>query len=345
MLKIFLILPLLFILNAAKGQIDPKPIRNLVFEGGGIRGIAYAGALMELEKHHLLDSIQRMAGTSAGAIAATLYAIGYSPEEIADLTAEVKIKSFADGRWIFIGGSRRLIRNFGWYRGEKFTKWMSKLIKDKTGKENITLEELHQLSLKENKFKSLYVTGTNLSLQTSTVLSHETFPEMEVRTAVRISVCIPFYFQAVIIDNKGKVMEHKKDKEKGNVMVDGGILLNYPIHIFDYHKYIFNNQDSTKICNTETLGLRLDSDNQISYDNNSQTLAPYQITKFKHFTGAFYNIVIENLNRQNLTKEDWLRTVSISSSGFSPKIKMISSEDKNKLILAGKEGIRRYYKL
>ena len=51
--------------------------RNLVFEGGGVKGIAYAGALKELEKKGLLTSLQRVAGTSAGAITATLLAVGY----------------------------------------------------------------------------------------------------------------------------------------------------------------------------------------------------------------------------------------------------------------------------
>jgi len=47
---------------------------NLVFEGGGIKGIAYAGALEVLEKENILSDIKRVAGTSAGAITATLLA-------------------------------------------------------------------------------------------------------------------------------------------------------------------------------------------------------------------------------------------------------------------------------
>ncbi|MBQ0128550.1 MAG: patatin-like phospholipase family protein, partial [bacterium] len=41
--------------------------RNLVFEGGGVRGIAYAGALEVLEEEKILRKIKRVAGTSAGA--------------------------------------------------------------------------------------------------------------------------------------------------------------------------------------------------------------------------------------------------------------------------------------
>ena len=93
MKKLILLFFSLLILNASNSQT----IKNLVFEGGGIRGLAYAGALMELQERKMLDSVERLAGTSAGAIAATLYAVGYNPEEISNLIAALKIKSFADG--------------------------------------------------------------------------------------------------------------------------------------------------------------------------------------------------------------------------------------------------------
>src|SRR4051812_2199206 len=130
------LLCLVIFLTSLEIRAQVNPIRNLVFEGGGTRGIAYSGALMELQARHALDSVERVAGTSAGAIAATLFALGYSAEEISDLISELKVKSFADGKWIFIGGTRRLLKNFGWYRGEKFNKWIGLLIKKKTGKEN-----------------------------------------------------------------------------------------------------------------------------------------------------------------------------------------------------------------
>jgi predicted acylesterase/phospholipase RssA len=53
---------------------------DLVFEGGGAKGIAFVGALEVLkEKGH---QTARYIGTSAGAITATLCAAGYSPQEM-----------------------------------------------------------------------------------------------------------------------------------------------------------------------------------------------------------------------------------------------------------------------
>lgn len=52
---------------------------DLVFEGGGAKGLVFVGALQSLEKHgHTID---RLIGTSAGSIMATLLAAGYNSQE------------------------------------------------------------------------------------------------------------------------------------------------------------------------------------------------------------------------------------------------------------------------
>ena len=50
---------------------------GLALSGGGIRGIAHAGALKALEDNGI--KIDVIGGTSAGALVASLYALGYSP--------------------------------------------------------------------------------------------------------------------------------------------------------------------------------------------------------------------------------------------------------------------------
>ena len=50
---------------------------GLALSGGGIRGIAHAGALKALEDNKI--SIDVIGGTSSGALISSLYALGYSP--------------------------------------------------------------------------------------------------------------------------------------------------------------------------------------------------------------------------------------------------------------------------
>jgi len=58
---------------------------DLVFEGGGARGVIFIGALYELQARN--HQVGRLVGTSAGAIIATLVAAGYSPGELATAVA------------------------------------------------------------------------------------------------------------------------------------------------------------------------------------------------------------------------------------------------------------------
>lgn len=73
--------------------------RNLVFEGGGVKGIAYAGALSEIDigSHRgILKEIIRVAGTSAGAITATLVALGADGQYVRDVVGNTQFGKFMD---------------------------------------------------------------------------------------------------------------------------------------------------------------------------------------------------------------------------------------------------------
>ncbi|MCY8177299.1 patatin-like phospholipase family protein, partial [Bacillus inaquosorum] len=94
------------------------PFRNLVFEGGGVKGIAYVGALEILEEHKILKSIRRVGGTSAGAIVALLVGLGYSSCEIEQKLKEVDLKSFMDSdKGIFRDYFRIVSDGHGWCKG------------------------------------------------------------------------------------------------------------------------------------------------------------------------------------------------------------------------------------
>lgn len=329
----------------------PLPYRNLVMEGGGIRGIAYGGALQVLEARGVLAGLRRVGGTSAGAIQAALLAVGYSPAEIVDVLQRTPIQRLNDGRYIFIGGGARLLRQFGWYRGEQFTQYLSELVAAKTGRPDLTLAELHALAQEQpTRYRDLYTTGTNLTLQRADVFSHETHPTMRVADAVCISMSIPLYFRAVLLDSTGRVLHTKPPKNQPvQVLVDGGLLANYPIDLFDHPRYLppgTTAQPNARghVFNPETLGLRLDRDEQIGLDtaaNGRQQLARYPITDFRTYIGALYNVAIENLNPAQ--PADWSRTISISTLGFSPKIKRISAEQKAQLMASGEAGAKRFF--
>ena len=254
--------------------------------------------------------------------------------EVADIVSSTDFAKFNQGRAAFVGGIRRMKRHFGWYRGGKVLEWLDGLIAAKTGNGNLTFAQLHAL-----KGPDLYVTATCLNRQQLLLFSHETYPNMRVKDAVRISMSVPLYFEAVFIDSAGKT--YTEPAPGLDIVIDGGILANFPIDIFDAQE-----KDAEgflrRIPNAETIGVRLDSDDQIKRDTTAGGLSPVQINSLSGYMSAFYVIMLENLNRAKLTPADWSRTISVSSAGISPRIKKLSVAQKDKLVAGGRQSMQRF---
>jgi NTE family protein len=73
--------------SAALPQLvsEARPVIGLALEGGGALGLAHIGVLKWLEENHV--PVDRIAGTSMGALVGGLYASGHTPAEIARLAA------------------------------------------------------------------------------------------------------------------------------------------------------------------------------------------------------------------------------------------------------------------
>lgn len=303
-------------------------IKNIVFEGAGVRGIAYCGAIQELEAKNLMDNVEKLGGTSSGAMIAMMLSLGYSGKDIEALISNTAFRKFNDGGFFLIGGICRLKKYFGWYHGRKIENWLGKLISQKTGNADITFEELHQAG-----FKDLYVTGTSLTQQKTIIFSKETFPKMKVRDALRISISIPLYFEPVFIDSTGKIIHHPKHTEHLDVLVDGGITENFPIQIFD-----------TETPDLHTIGFRMDRDAQIERDKTDKGLAEMKIGNLNEYFKSFYSMVIENLNRQLLTDTDWQRTISISDGDVQPRVRRLLKKEIDILIENGRKAVKERFK-
>ncbi|MEO6133738.1 MAG: patatin-like phospholipase family protein, partial [Ginsengibacter sp.] len=277
------------------------PYKNLVLEGGGVRGLAYAGALQVLEEKGILKNIENVAGSSAGAIAGLMVALNYNSHEIDSVLNKLKIADFNDGKF-FVGKIRRIKKEYGVFKGDKIESWLSSLIAEKTGNENITFEGLHQLHLKDKTFKNFFCTGTNISGQKVEILSWKTWPKMKLKTAVHISSSIPFYFIPVAIDSEGNEVSLSDTLVSHNLFVDGGMLSNFPINIFDSTNDGSNPLMSQHVIyNAETLGLKLERGDQVAnFEKNKTDIAPYDITNMKEYSSAVINLMMESLNRKSI---------------------------------------------
>jgi NTE family protein len=308
--------------------------KNLVLEGGGVRGLAYAGAFSELEKKGILLQIDKVAGTSAGAIAGVMISVGYSVTEIDSIMRFLPVEEFNDGRGGIVGKYRRVRNKFGLYKGVKFELWVQQLIRYKTGEDNLTFAELHQLHLQNRLFKDFYCTATNLSKQLLDIFSYEHTPEMPIALAVRISGGLPLYFEPIILDDQYRKIEKTDTVSFKNYYVDGGMIANYPISIFDTCENKGNPLKCDKLrYNTQTLGIKLERPAQIdSLKNNSSNIPPFDIRSLNDYIHAFNNLVMERLNRKypNLENEKD-RTIYISYGSIPSRLHKMKPAEKEML--------------
>ncbi len=325
--------------------------RNLIFEGGGVKGIAYIGAMQILEQRGLLKDIKRVGGTSAGAINALLFALGYTIAEQREILGSTDFRRFMDDSFGVIRDIRRLAREFGWHKGDFFTGWIGGLIRKKLGRETSTFRDLEKAGL-----PGLYMTGTNLSTGYSEIFSVERQPDMPLASAVRISMSIPLFFAA---------MRYNKNND---VYVDGGCMLNYPIKLFDRERYIdmanesyaarrtdyYNKENavflldrpgrSPYVYNRQTLGMRLDTAEEIAIYRYDEKSLSKQIRNFTGYARALISSLMSVQENQHLHSDDWHRTVYISTLDIGTTDFDLNDNRKEALIREGISGTENYFR-
>jgi NTE family protein len=209
----------------SRSQVD------LVFEGGGVKGVGLAGALAVLEEHGFAH--ENVAGASAGAIAASLLAAGYSGPELRDAIVDLDFRQFQDRGWEdkvpLIEKSLSLLLDLGIYEGRAFESWIRGLL---AAKGVTTFADLVRSGEEDPRWRS------TLSVIVSDVTAHELLvlprdagklgiepDELDVALAVRMSMSIPIFFEPVRFENPRTGRTH--------VLVDGGMLSNFPVWLFD----------------------------------------------------------------------------------------------------------------
>jgi NTE family protein len=329
------------------------PFRNLIFEGGGVKGIAYVGAMEVLEQKGILKNIRRVGGTSAGAINALLFGLGYSNTETKKILSELDFNNFLDDSWGYIRDTSRLIEKFGWYKGDFFRNWAADRIRKKTGNTETTFNDLHGQS-KQKGFRDIYMIGVNLSTRFAEVFSYEHTPRMPLADAVRISMSIPLFFASI-------------KSPRGDIYVDGGVLNNYPIKLFDRKKYLNKEnvsahsvepnyyKDHNKrlkqegkdisqyIYNKETLGFRLDSAKEIAVFRDQAEPQQHKIDDFFDYAWGLVQTILDSQSSQHLHSDDWQRTVYIDTLGVKTTEFDLDDKKKNALLRSGREHTKKYF--
>ena len=316
--------------------------KQFVFEGGGVKGIGFLGALKQFVKHYGPDSlvqIERVAGASAGAIMALFVGLNYSLDEMETILWDLDFNKFKDDSWGVIRDSIRVIKKFGIYKGDYFESWVKEVIEAKTGNGNITFGEFKRLMEQkpEKGFKSIYFMGVNLTQSRQKVFSCEEqdCEKLSLATAVRISMSIPLFFEAPrLIENKSGFLKRALKRE-GDVYTDGGVLNNYPINLFD----------KEGCRNASTLGFRLDSKDEIAqFRDGEENQDPEEITSLFSYANALIHVLYRFQDHRHLRSHDKDRTVYINTLHVKTTDFNLSDTDKKQLIASGKTAIDNFIK-
>lgn len=229
---IFMMALLFFALKLGANQPMPLPEEQLrvavVLSGGGTKGMAHIGVLKALEEHNI--PIDYIAGTSIGAIIGSMYAAGYTPDEIAELVQSTEFEYAA------IGHIDDIYRQFyleshpdpSWIN--LYFGWEDRLEPQNVIRQNIPsnivspylmdflfMEYLGPASAAANyHFDNLFVpfrcVATEVEGPRAVTMRSGSLPD-----AVRASMTFPFYFQPIEID--------------GKLMMDGGMFNNFPVDV------------------------------------------------------------------------------------------------------------------
>jgi NTE family protein len=210
---------------------------DLVLEGGGVKGIGLAGAYTSLKDAGY--DLHRIAGTSAGAIVGALIAAGMQPEELEAVMREIDYGRFQDEGLIdhlgLVGKGLSLVFEKGIYEGTYLRDWLDRLL-DKLGKR--TFADLRIAdpgsSLPPDRSYRLVVMTSDVTRGELVRLPWD-YPKYGLKAddqlvadAVRASMSIPFFYEPVRFRGRDG-----DGKDVVSYMVDGGMLSNFPIEVFD----------------------------------------------------------------------------------------------------------------
>ena len=308
---------------------------DAVFEGGGVKGIGLVGAVSEVEKAGY--EFENLAGTSAGAIVASLLSVGFTAKEIKEELEKLNYSEFKDEGLLdklgIIGKALSVGFEYGIYEGEYFENWLGNLL---ISKKKTTFGEI-KTEYPEEKYKyKLQVIVADITDRRLLVLPGDLKgfgydpDHFSIVRAVRMSMSIPVFFEPVKLqDSSGR----------DHFLVDGGMLSNYPIWLLD---------DGTSNPPWPTFGFKL-----IEPDKRELKKAKRNpINNPISFLKALVTTVIDAHDNYHISKSkgDYDRTIGIPTvidmRGIEKEIKAtdydITQEESLALFKNGEETARKF---
>lgn len=290
-------------------------IADGVFEGGGVKGQAFVGAIEVMEDQGY--SWGRLAGTSAGSIVAALLASGYTSIEIMELISSIDYTQLLGQTWLnrlpLINKALPIIVSSGIYSNHI----LEQLIASWLEKKGVhTFGDLPQ--------GKLSIIASNISNGKMVIfpddlyhygLSRDTFP---IATAVRMSTTLPFFFQPYLWKTP--------ISNKSYYMLDGGLLSNYPIWLFDVEG----------IPRWPTFGFRLSA--RRTFVHEYEVHGPVSLFK------GLFKTMLQAHDQRHVDEHSEERTIFIPTESVTSTKFDLTEQDKKVLYKSGRAAAKEFLK-
>jgi NTE family protein len=287
------------------------PVTDIVLEGGGVKGVALAGALQPFGDAGY--SFARVGGTSAGAIVGAVLAAlqqrGEPVSRLEDIARTLDFRKFPDrgfpGRYLgplgFVADGFAVLLEDGAYEGDYLRRWLAGVLGDlgvKTFGDLRTDDPGGDGSI-QHRYR-LAVTATDLSRKRLIYLpwqydEYDRDPDdQRVVDAVRASASIPYFFEPVPLSGPHGT----------STLVDGAIVANYPISMFD--------REDGRPARWPTIGIRLGDPVPDTFDKVDEVTGPVALG------AALVETAIEGCQAEHVTDPcNVARTVAVDTSSVS----------------------------
>lgn len=303
---------------------------DLVLEGGGVKGIGLAGAVTQLAASGY--TFERVAGTSAGAIAAALIAaLNVKKRPMSDLSDILKTVDYQK----FMGSNKlvaaeHLLIRMGLYNGKYLKEWLGD-----------ALTQIGITKFGELRWVDAGADRTLTDAQRYTLVVHTSditrgrlvrlpwdYPaygepdidELPIVDAVRASMSIPFFFEPVKFRAPDATLDGVTYQGGEVTWVDGGMLSNFPVEVFDRGDGVASRWD--------TIGIKLSARETVVTSSASVTNVAAEAIACLH-------TLLDNADRYYLTPDKAARTIFVDNAGLKATDFHLTTADQQKLYTNG----------
>lgn len=301
---------------------------NAVFEGGGVRGISLAGAVEATERAG--RTFKRVAGSSAGSIIATLLAAGFEGKEMSRIIQGTSFTSFLKRGPIYntavIGPAARVLLKKGLYSGEAMESWIREILLNKG---IVTFRDLPRGKL---SIIASDITNGRILVLPDGLEQYGISPDhFEVAKAVRMSCSIPYFFDPVRLRLNGQAARGKSFTDQFVYVVDGGLLSNFPMWLFDGKDQVNKSPEGR----VPTVGYQL---------IGKIDPQPHQIRGPFSMLQAMVSTMLSAHDERYIEQSKFVRTVKIPTLGIGTTQFDITPDQSEALYASGKKAGEDFFR-